>query len=244
MSTAAVAPAPARRLPRPVQVARIQTLNVPVQMLMPWAILALTFVINLVIFALVPEPSDGVKITGAIMSIYIFTLVAHLVTMTQIFPFALGLSVTRRDFFVGNAGYIVVQSLVQGVVLTLLLALERATDGWGQQLNFFGVPFMVTGNWFTQWLVYTVPFLLFSFVSVLAGTIFKRFGQTGMWVVSLALLLAGGIAGVLITWGNAWGAIGRFFADSSSLALFAGYPAILAVLAAALAYLVLRRATP
>ncbi|GAA1840695.1 hypothetical protein GCM10009836_20050 [Pseudonocardia ailaonensis] len=235
--------APARRLPRPLQVARIQTLNVPVQMIMPWGVLALSFVVNLVIFALVPNDGSP-KITGAIITIYIFTLVTHLVTMTQIFPFALGLSVTRRDFFLGNAGFIVVQSAVQGLLMTLFLAVEEATNGWGQQMHFFSVPFLVTGNWFTQWLVYTVPFLLFSFLSVVGGTVFKRFGQIGMWTVGLLGLVLGGLAAILITWQNAWPAVGRFFADTSPLALFAGYPAILAAVAAAVGYLLLRRAMP
>jgi hypothetical protein len=234
---------PGRRR-RPLTVARMQLVNLPVQLGMPWLILGLAFAVNLVIFALVPDPPPGEpKVTGGLMSIYIFVVVAHLVTMTQVFPFALGLSVTRRDFFTGTALFIVAQSAVQGLLLTLLLALEQATAGWAMGLHFFGIPFVVQPNWVLQWLIYTVPFLLFSFVSILAGTILKRFGQLGMWVASVGLLLLGGIAAVLVTWQQAWPAVGRFFADTPATALFAGYPTILAVVAAAAAYLFLRRAT-
>jgi hypothetical protein len=243
MSTALDAAAPARPF-RPLQVARIQLVNPPVQMLMPWAVLGLSFVINLIIFSLIPDDPDNGRITGGLMTIYIFVLVTHLVTMTQLFPFALGLSVTRRDFFVGNAGFVVVQSVVQGLVLTLLAAIERASGGWGTGMHFFDLPFMATGNWFTQWLALTVPFLFVSFVSILAGTIFKRYGQLGMWVASLAGLVLGGAAAVLVTWLGAWGAVGRFFVQTPPLMLFAGYPAALALVAAVLAWLTLRRATP
>ncbi|MCE3553279.1 hypothetical protein LWC33_17670 [Pseudonocardia sp. RS11V-5] len=247
--TAALGPAPSAldtpgRRRRPLAVARMQLVNLPIQLGMPWLILAIAFAVNLVIFALVPDPPAGEpKVTGGLLSIYLFVVVAHLVTMTQVFPFALGLSVTRRDFFTGTALFIVAQSAVQGLLLTLLLALEQATGGWGMGLHFFGVPSLVQQNWVLQWLVYTVPFLLFSFASILAGTILKRFGQLGMWIASVGLLLLGGIAAVLITWQQAWPTVGRFFAETPAALLFAGYPAMLAAFAAGVAYLFLRRAT-
>lgn len=243
----APAPAPARHEPlgRAMKVARIQTVNLPVQLGMPWLILGIAFAVNLVIFALVPDPPAGEpKVTGAVMSIYIFMLIAHLQSMTQVFPFALGLSVTRRDFFTGTSLLIVAQSLVQGILLTILLAVERATGGWGMALHFFGVPFLVQDDWFLQVVAYTVPFLLVSFASIFAGTLYKRWGQLGMYVLSIGSLVLGGVAVVIITWQQAWGAVGRFFADTSALMLLAGYPLVLSVLLAAASYLVLRRATP
>ncbi|MEN3299061.1 hypothetical protein [Pseudonocardia sp.] len=243
----ALAPAPARHKPlgRAVKVARIQTVNLPIQLGMPWLILGIAFAVNLVIFALVPDPPAGEpKVTGAILSIYVFMLIAHLQSMTQVFPFALGLSVTRRDFFAGTSLLIVAQSLVQGILLTILLAVERATGGWGMDLHFFGVPFLVQDDWFLQVVAYTVPFLLVSFASIFVGTLYKRWGQLGMYVLSIGSLVLGGVAVVIITWQQAWGAVGRFFADTSAFMLLAGYPLVLSVLLAAAGYLVLRRATP
>ncbi|MFR9805427.1 hypothetical protein ACL02T_24545 [Pseudonocardia sp. RS010] len=235
---------PGRRR-RPLGVARMQVVNLPVQVGLPWLILGLAFAVNLVIFALVPDAPPGEpKVTGGILSIYMFVVVAHLVTMTQVFPFALGLSVTRRDFFTGTSLFILAQSAVQGLLLTLLLGLEQATGGWGQELHFFGVPFLVQQNWVLQWVVYTVPFLFFSFVGILAGTIYARFGQLGMWITSVGLVLLGGTAAILLTWQRAWPAVGRFFVDTPTSVLLAGYPAVLAALAAGAAYLLLRRAAP
>jgi MFS family permease len=111
-------------------------------------------------------------------------------------------------------------------------------------LSFFGVPFLVQDNWFLQVLVYTVPFLLLSFASIFTGTVYKRWGQFGMYVMSIGGLVLGGAAAVVLTWQQAWGTVGRFFADTSALALLAGYPLALSVLLAAAGYLILRRATP
>jgi hypothetical protein len=229
---------------RPLQVMRLHVVNPPLQLLMPWAVLLLSFVVNLLVFSLVPDSPDDARVSGGLLTIYIFTLVAHLVTMTQLFPFALSLSVTRRHFYAGSVAFVVLQSMLQGLLLTVLAAIERASDGWGLQMHFFDLPFLQSGDWFTRWLILTVPFLFFSFVSMAAGTIFKRFGQFGLWTVGLVGLVVGGAAAVLVTWLGAWGAIGRFFVDTPPLMLFAGYPAILAVLAAGVGWLFLRRATP
>ncbi len=41
-----------------------------------------------------------------LMSIYLVMLVAHLRTIAQVFPFALGLSVTRRTFFAATSLFV------------------------------------------------------------------------------------------------------------------------------------------
>ncbi len=227
-----------------VQVARIQTVNSLSTLGMPWGILVLAFIANLIIFGMASGIPTDSRSTGAIMSIYIVTLIANLQTMTQVFPFAVGLSVTRRAFFAGTGLLIAAQSLASGVLLTLLLELEQATGGWGLQLQFFGLPFLLQSNWFAQVLVYTAPFLLIAFVGIAVGTVFKRWGQNGMFVLSVsAIVVVTGLA-VLITWQQWWDAVGSFFTDTSGLALVGGYPLVLAAAVAGLAYLGMRRATP
>ena len=76
------------------------------------------------------------------------------------------------------------------------------------------------------------------------GTVFKRWGQSGMYTLSTASLLLGCGAGLLVTWRHAWGAVGRFFTDTNTLALTSGYPLVLAVALGAAAWVVLRRVTP
>ena len=47
-----------------------------------------------------------------------------------------------------------------------------------------------------------------------------------------------------MTWREAWSGVGRFFTDTSVLALTAGYPALVTVVLAASTYGILRRTTP
>ena len=61
------------------------------------------------------RPPDG-RATGGVLSLYITFGVGYLQTMTQLFPFALGLSVTRRAFYAGVVLLVVVEALGFGGV--------------------------------------------------------------------------------------------------------------------------------
>lgn len=230
---------------RILNVTRVQLVNAPTVLGIPVLVLVLAFLANLGIFWAIGDdvPPEG-RITGAISSIFVVMLVVHLQTMTQVFPFALGLSVTRRTFFAATSLFVVAQSLAYGVVLYLLLLLEQATGGWGIGLKFAGVPFLVQDNPLIQILVYTVPMVFIAFVGVYLGVVFKRWGQSGLYVLGIGggVLLA--LLVMLVTWQGWWPAVGRFFTEQPILALLIGYPLVLAGLLASAGYLTLRRATP
>lgn len=230
---------------RVLSVARIQLVNAPVTVGMPWLILGLVFLVNLALFGVAADATPPeAHTTGALMSIYIVVLISQLQTMTQVFPFAVGLGVTRRSFFAATSLVVAVKSLVYGLALYLLLQVERATGGWGMSLSFFGLPFLRQDNPVLQVLVYAVPFVFVSFLGVAIGVVFKRWGQLGIYAMSVAsVVLAGGLAFLATTQGW-WPAMGRFLADRSTVGLLAGYPLALAVLIAAAGYLLIRRATP
>jgi hypothetical protein len=111
-------------------------------------------------------------------------------------------------------------------------------------LRFFTAWFLDHGNPLELFLTYTVPFLCVSALGMLMGTVFKRWGQTGMYSLSTVSLLLICGAGIVLTWRDAWGAVGRFFTDTSTLALTSGYPLVLVVVFGAVAWVVLRRVTP
>lgn len=226
------------------RVVRIQLVNAPMVLAFPVGILALVLAFNIALFAVISDnaPPDE-RTTGAIVSIYIVMLVAHLQTMTQVFPFALGLSVTRRAFFAATSTLVAGQALAYGILLYLLKLLEEATNGWGVQVQFFTLSFLLDDNPLLQILNYTVPFLFFSFLGVFIGVVFKRWGQPGVYVTTISAGLALAVAAILATWQEWWPAIGRFFTDQSSVALLAGYPVVLAALFAGGGFLLLRRAT-
>lgn len=242
MSTALM-DAPLRRN-RPLRAARIQMVNKRLSLGMPWLILGSAFLVNLVVWALVPESPSEPRITGGIMSIYIFVLIGQVFTVVQWFPFALGLSVTRRDFLLGTGGLVLVESFGQGLVLTLLRAVEELTNGWGIDLTFFGVPYLVSDNWLLQWVLYSMPFVGLSAIGLLIGSIYKRFGQTGMWWATIVVILVVGAGVVVLTWQQAWGAFGSLLADTPPAVALIALPAAVALVAGGLTHLLLRRATP
>lgn len=230
---------------RVLNVTRIQLVNARAILGWPPVILALVFLSTLAVFAALGDtvPAEH-RNTGGIISIYIVMLVTHLQTMTQTFPFALGLSVTRRTFFAATALLVTGQSLGYGVLLYVLRVVEQATGGWGLHVKFFAVPFLVQDNALLQILVYTVPFLLLSFAGVYLGVVFKRWGQLGVYILGISAGVLVTAAAVLVTWQQWWPSVGRFFAEHSTLTLLAGYPLPLAVLLAGFGYLTIRRATP
>jgi hypothetical protein len=229
---------------RVLDVARIQTVNWPWVLAWPVGLLALILVFNIVLFGAIGDaaPSDG-RSTGALMSIYFVMLVVHLQTMTQVFPFALGMGVTRRAFYAGTALLVTAQAAAYGVVLTALGLVESATGGWGVGVRFFGLSFLVQSNVIGQWLVYTVPFLAVSWIGIFMGVVFKRWGQPGVYTVGVGSgLLFGGLA-VLITWQGWWPAVGSFFISQSTLVLLTVYPLLIALVLGGAGWLAIRRAT-
>lgn len=226
-----------------VKVARIHLVNLPTSLGMPWGILTLVLAINLVIFTGLTEIPEGQRATGALASIYIVTLVAAIQSVTQYFPFTAGLSLTRRAFVAGTAIFAAVQALVSGVVLTLLLAVENATDGWGLSLQFFGL-FGGELNPVLQVLMYAAPFLLMWALGMGMGAVWKRWATAGLSALMVASILVVGGLVALITRREAWPAVGRFFTDTPTLMLTVGYPLAATVVLGAGAWLVLRRAAP
>jgi hypothetical protein len=212
---------------------------------MPCVILATTFLLNLAIFTLIGKDiPGGPKTGGALASAYLVLLIQSGVLMTQQFPYALGLSLTRRTFYAATALLLAAQALVYGVLFYLLKLVEDGTAGWGISMKFFGLPFLVQDNPVFQILIYAVPFLVLGFIGVFAGAVFKRWGLNAVFALGVVTAAVLGAVVTLVTWQRWWPAIGEWLVDQSPVSLFAGWPALLAVALAGAGYLTLRRATP
>lgn len=224
--------------------ARLHTVHALVALGIPWVVVGSSFAINLAVWAAMPPDARTEGGTGGIISLYVTVTIVFLQAVTQLFPMAMGLSLSRRSFYLGTLLAAAVQSLAYGVVLTALTLVENGTGGWGMDLSFWAPGPVDVGNPALQVLMFAAPMLLAAAMGIGLGVVVKRWGQLGMWTLGIVLLLASGTAAALITWGGGWTAVGSFFLDTSVVALLLLGPVVLALVVAAASFLGLRRAVP
>jgi len=217
---------------RILDVARMHTVAWVAQIAWPWGIMGISLAVNILIFASIDEASPGKTSTGGLSSLYIVTAIVAAVSISQVFPFALGMGVTRRTFYTATVLVNVVQALVYGVLLYLLNLIEGGTGGFGIGLHFFRVPYIDVSNGLLQILVYAVPFLFLNFLCIFAAVLLVRFGTNGLYAAGAAAILVFGLLGALITWQGWWGDIWHWLSTQHQASLLVGWPALIAALAA------------
>lgn len=206
------------------------------------AILFSSLLINILIFAAIGDVQPGGNKTGGLVSIYIVMAINFGVAMTQVFPFALGMGVTRRTYYLATSLVTMVSAFAYAVGLLLLKLVEGATSGFGVNLFFFRAPVIAVDNLFLQILVYAVPFLFLNFVSMFVALVYVCWGMNGFFSFSAATIVAVGLAIAFVAWQGLWGEIGNWFADQSTPALLVGYPAAVAAVVAVAGMRLIRRA--
>lgn len=226
---------------RALNVSRIHTVAWPLLLAWPLGILLAAFAIPWVIFALV-DPIEA-NTTGSVYSILGVTMAFYMGAMTQTFPFALGLGVTRRDFFNATALVGAVQVVGTALLLWVLAIIEDHTDGWGVRMEMFGLPGSFTDNRLIQLGTYAAFLGLAACVSLLLGAIYQRWRVTGLFTTGAAFLLVGGLAAILVTWQRWWPAVGSWFADTPRVVPMVVLPAMVALAALIGAWAAIRRAT-
>lgn len=209
----------------------------------PWLIWAAAFVINLIIFGLL-DPAPGEGDTGGLVSGYFGVLATFWIAATVYFSYSLSLGLSRRSYFVGTALLALASSVINGVAIYLLSLLETATNGWGINLGFFNIGFIVVDNPLGQIAIYTGAMLGFAAAGLLLGALYQRWRMVAMYALGLLVTGALGAAVAAISIDGNWPAVGSWFADQSPLALVGLVPLGMAVLATGGSYLVLRRAAP
>jgi hypothetical protein len=222
-----------------INVARYHLVDPITFVALPWAILAFTFVVNLIISAAIPQRQSY---TGALASIYIILCFFGAMIISRSLPFGLALGMSRRSFYTGTALLAVTVAAVYGLALTVLQAIERATGGWGVAMHYFRVPYILAGPWYLTWLTSFVGLALLSVYGMWFGIVYRRWNLTGLLAFVAAQVTVLLAAALIITWAHAWPGVGRFFTSLTA----AGLTGLLAVLAAALlagGYATIRRAT-
>ena len=217
----------------------------------PLMILGFIFVVNLIIWWIIrtvagaedaSDAIDGFQYSGSTGFLFVYMMVVAIMAMSQTFAFALGFGATRRDYYLGTVLAFVSLTAFYTVLIGVLAAIERATDGWGLGGRMF-TPMYFGDEWYVQLFAVAVLLLFFFFVGGISGAIYvryKSFGVTLLWCL-IALGLVG--AAALLTLTDNWEAFGTFFADAGFVG---GYATSLVptVIAAVAGFFVLRRATP
>ena len=225
-----------------VKVARLHLVDRFSYTWLVWGVLAFTFVINLATFAVVPRTQASGNFTGALVTICIFMIVIGLQAATRFLPFALALGVSRRTYYLGTVLLVVALCALYAAILTALWALEGATNGWGLQMHFFRVPWILDGPWYQVLVTNGVLLGLVFLFGLWSGLIYRRFGLIGTVAFSALWVVAVVGAVLLITWRQWWPAVGSYLSELNILAA-SGILALVAVTIAGGGYLTIRRIT-
>jgi hypothetical protein len=162
--------------------------------------------------------------------------------MTRSLPFGLMLGASRRSYYLGTALLVVVLSLVYGLALTALQAVERATSGWGLTVHFVRVPWIMNGPWYETWLTSFVLLVLFFLYGMWYGLVYRRWNLPGLVSFIAAQVLVGLAVLVAVSATDNWHAVGQFFTTATALAL-TGMLAVVAALMGVGGFTTLRRVT-
>jgi hypothetical protein len=253
----AITPSSLREAPNRVptsrvwNVVRLHLTNTWVIVQTPVIIIALIFLVNYAIWGIIntaaaadaAEAVEGTQYSGSATFIFVYMAIVAAQSITVTFPFALGYSVTRREYYLGTTILFVLVSAGYAIGLTILAAIEDATGGWGLGGHMFTAIYFGDEGGLLRLFVFFSLFLFFFFTGAAISTIYMRWRMYGMiafWA-ALGIVLIGLIA--LATYTSSWPGVGAWF-DANQATGVAAWLLIPTAVAAVTGYLVLRRATP
>jgi hypothetical protein len=206
---------------------------------LPPAILAASFLVNMLIFA--AEPVDA-RNSGGVAAIYVVLVIVAVMATARGMSFALSMGASRRAFALGTGLTGALLAIAFGLLLFVMNRIEAATDGWNMRAHFFNFGWLDRHSPALVWLLATLGLLALFLIGAWAATIWLRWRQLGMLVGGVALVLALGGSAVAITWLHGWAAVGDWFAALTPLSA-AGWLALACVALAGASYSTLRRVT-
>ncbi|WP_312473129.1 hypothetical protein [Neobacillus sp.] len=208
--------------------------------IVPWCFALIpAFLINL-LGGLILRPENGFY-TGGLSSIFFLMMLVGISTLTKSFPFALGLSIRRTDFFLGTVMMVAIVCLGNSVVLSALSFVE-GDWGWGVGLHFFNLPYLSDGSLAERWWTLFATAFHITFLGFFNTAIFRRFGRTGLFVLFPVILIAGSVIGFLCTYFGWWTDIVNWLSGHSAAQL-ASWLFVVAVIYVLLSFLMIRKAT-
>jgi hypothetical protein len=224
-----------------INVARYHLVNRVGFVLVPWGVTIFAFLVCLIIFWRI-APSPNASHVGAVASMFVVFFVLGVQSVAQSLPFGLSLGVSRRTYFAGTVLLVLGLSAAYGLLLAVLQEVERATAGWGVDMHFFRVSYLLNGPWYQTWLTSFVGLALLFVCGMWFGLVWRRWNIVGLVAFIASLVTALLIAALAITWAHVWDGVGHFFTVLSSTGL-TGVLAALAVVLAAGGLATMRRVT-
>lgn len=239
-----------------VKVARYHLVQPYQYLVVTWGILAFSFVVSVIVFAMIPMSQPAVPgVTGAVnaasadgrytlalSSFFIFFFVLGVQSIGRSLPFGLALGVSRRSYYAGTALLAVALAVADGLGLAALQAIERATGGWGVQMKFFRVAYLLNGPWYQTWLTSFVGLALLFVYGMWFGIVFRRWSLAGLVTFVAAQVTVLLAAALVVIWAGAWPSVDHFFTGLTAAGL-TGLLAVLAVVLLAGGHATVRRTT-
>jgi len=233
----------------------------------PWIVLGGSFAIVWFI-ALSIDLLWGIQtFTGALACIYIVMLLEGVATVSGTFPFAVGFGTRRRDYLLGTLAMAVAVCAAWAILLGLLSLIEaNVIKNWGVNLHYFHLPVFSDGSPLRQFCwgdtqcaqsdpyyfsggsslqQFRVSFVLLLFMDLLGlllGSIYRRFGRTGEFILFGIAFLLLSVFVLVSTYWHWWGAIFGWLAQRSAATLGLWLVPLIAICAFA-SYALLRKAT-
>ena len=229
---------------RTVSVVRMQLINKQTYIWIPLLILGGAFVIAWGVYAILYNSGlQGPFYGGGAQAPLWYFGVVGIQALTLTFPFSQAMSVSRREFYLGTLLTAALTSAILAAIAVVGGLAERATNGWGVNGWFFGLPWIWESGPVGAFLVNFVIAMLFFVIGFWAATIYKRFGS--LW---LTMVLVGvGVLFLIGLWAiirfDAWGTVFGWFATQGVVVLSL-WGILLGGVLAASAFLTLRRAVP
>lgn len=213
-----------------VTVARYLLLDRVTYLVLPWAWAAIGFGIDVVILQLIPSGHDSHRWVGGLAGAFFVVFVLGVQAVARALPFAMALGVSRRTYFLGAASLASALGTCFGLVVVIGQIAERATGGWGMDMDYFRVPGVLDGAWWQSWLTAAAAFVLLFAYGMWYGLVYRRAGLVGTAAFGAGQAMVLALLAAITTWVHGWTQIGHFFASGAA----AASPAILAGIAAIL----------
>ncbi|TDQ42849.1 hypothetical protein [Aureibacillus halotolerans] len=206
--------------------------------IVPWMIVGISFLINIVIALSVADESIN---TSGITSLYVYMFIAGMLALTQFFHFALGLNIRRADFYFGSLLMMLFVNAAMTLILVIIGQVELFTNQWGVNLHYFYLSYLNAGSVFQQFFSIFLTLVHVTLAGATIASIFLRFGRAGMFIFFGAIGLLVSIAVLLMSINELWVPV-FYYVTSQSLLSIATFTLPLTIIYIVSSYLFIRKA--